>query len=222
MNRHFKTIGFALAAFALLLITFPGCEPAGNSNDGKDPQDTIPITNVQTADEECPALQSGQFCIAGFDFLKVGDSLIWNNNIVPSVEPLAMKDTVFEDHVEMGETIDTTAWFVKMLQYPDGPVYLEQDFENPHLMGRIRIETASYSHPSGMKVGSSVKELKAKFNEIIPQPFPQYDVMDLVVPYSGKRMVYQVPLGSYYSADKEEYSMDDIPEDLKVVRVVIM
>lgn len=222
MNQHLKTIGFTIAAFALLLVAVPGCEKAGNANDGKDPIDSLPKANVQDATEECSAIQKGQFCIAGFDFLKVGDSLIWNNHIVPSIEPFAMKDTVFEDYVTTGENVDTTAWFVKMLRYEDGAVYLEQDFEHPHLMGRIRIESASYSHASGMKVGNTVKDLKAHFNEIIPQPFPEYEVMDLVIPYSGKRMIYQVPLGSYYSPSKEEYSIDDIPEDLKVVRIVIM
>lgn len=222
MNQNNFKIRYAIAAFAMLMVVFSACETPKKSGDGKDPVDSEPVVNVQEAGEECGNLQKGQFCIGGFDFLKVGDSLLWNNNIVPSVEAISVKDTVFEDYTDNGSSIDTTSWFVKMLRYPDGMVYLEQDFENPHLMGRIRIETAGYSHASGLKIGSTVKDIKATFLDVIPMPFEQYEVMDLVVPYSGKRIIFQVPLGDYYAAGKEEYKIDEIPEDLKVVRIVLM
>jgi hypothetical protein len=223
MNSKKIKIRYAIAAFSLLMIVFSACDTTPKDpKDGKDPVDKEPVVNVQDATEECATLQKGQFCISGFDFLKVGDSLLWNSKIDPSVEVVSIKDTVFEGYMDNGSTIDTTAWFVKMLEYPDGMVFLEQDFENPHLMGRIRIESAGYSHASGLKVGSSVKDIKANFLDIIPMPFEQYQVMDLVVPYSGKRMIFQVPLGDYYKAGKEEYNMDEIPDDLKVVRIVLM
>ncbi|MEM6268535.1 MAG: hypothetical protein AAF998_03815 [Bacteroidota bacterium] len=225
MKQHLSKIAFALIAVSILMGTVTGCKRSSKEKEGTTEEETgeVSLKNIQSAAEECSGLGSGQFCIGGMDFLKLGDSLVWNNNIVPSVEAAMVKDTVFEEIREAeGGILDTVAWFVKMVTYPDGMLYLEQDFENPHLTGRIRIETDQYAHPSGLKVGSRVKDIVAVFNEVIPSPFPEYGVMELVVPYSNKRMIFHVPLGDYYQPDRFDYDISEIPEDSKVTRIVLM
>ena len=208
----------------LLLIVFAGCKPAA-SGDGTD-QDSVAVppdtVAIRTTDAECADLQPGQFCAAGLDFLKLGDSLVWNNNIKPTLPDIVMKDTVFTETSEGVSGTDTTSWFAKILRLPDGMVILDADFNSGELLGRIRIESGRFHHSSGLRVGSTGKELKAFTTDAYVIPFEEYQVMEIIIPYQGSKMIFHVPQEGILKPGKTDYTMADILDDSKIVRIVLM
>lgn len=226
MKNNTLKFTFVSACVAVCLLFFSACEPnsnnGGNGGGNTPPEDTVKV-EAPSAEKECAQLNPGQFCINGLDFLALGDSLVWNPNIEVKVEGATLKDTIFTEAMmsEAGE--DSASWFVKIVDFPDGKrIFMESDFEDPHLLGRIRIESPAYKHTTGVGVGSSVADLKANFAELVPLPFPEFGVMELIASYSGRRLIFHVPLGDYYVPEKAEYALSDLPENLEVVRVVLM
>ena len=174
---------------------------------------------------ECQTLSPGQFCVRGLDILKIGDSLVWNNNIVPSLETAVMKDTLFEEPMPEGtatEEDSTIAWFVKIMRFPDGDIYLEAGGEDPQALNRIQIHSSYYKLSSGLHVGSTGKELKNIYSEAYVVPFMEYNVMEIFVPYEEGRLFIHVPMEGIYSPAKAEYDVTDIPDDVKIIRMVVM
>jgi hypothetical protein len=181
--------------------------------------DTVAILSTEA---ECGNLQPGQFCSRGLDILQLGDSLIWNNNIKTSLADASLKDTIFAEVSTYGKSRDTVSWYVKKMQLPDGAVYMEADFNNEHLLGRVRIESGRYHHVSGLRVGSSGKELKAALADAYVTPFIEYGVMEVVVPYQTGKMIFHVPQEGIYKETKKNYELSDIPDASKVIRIVLM
>jgi hypothetical protein len=213
------------SAIALLsLLLFVSCEsqkPGSNATNDSiiAPIDTV---DIRVAESECGDLKPGQFCAQGLDFLLLGDSLTWNNHIQPTLPDAVMKDTVFTE-ISLGETGgDTVSWFAKLLRFPDGMIVLDADFETGQRLGRIRIESGRYHHISGLRVGSSGKDLKAFTMEAYVVPFEEFKVMEIIVPYHRTKMIFHVPQEGILQAGKTEYTMADIPDNAKIVRIVLM
>ncbi|HHG85524.1 MAG TPA: hypothetical protein ENJ82_12325 [Bacteroidetes bacterium] len=223
MKNQLEESVLTIAAILFVMLNFSACVPVVKQNtDGTVVQDSV-VVEVDKAKAECANLEPGQFCVNGLDFLALGEDLTWNDSIKVDLEGVTLKDTAFEQVIEGPNGLDTTGWFVKLVNFPDGKqIFLEADFENPHVLGRVRIETPAYLHASGVGVGSTVAELKEKFPELLLLPFTEYGVMELIVPYGRRKMIFHVPLGDYYNAEKEEYLLGDIPEGEKVIRVVLM
>jgi hypothetical protein len=212
-----------IAIFFAATLVAVGC---GDPKPGTTtPTDSIPAPDtvaIRSDDQECAALQPGQFCANGLDFLQLGDSLLWNTNIKPTLADGIMKDTVFTDITTGPEGIDTVDWFAKILRFPDGLIALDADFDSGQLLGRIRIESGRYHHSSGLRVGSTAKELKAFASTAYVAPFEAYKVMEIVVPYQRSRMIFHIPMEGIFKADKTEYTLADLPDDAKIVRIVLM
>jgi hypothetical protein len=213
---------FALSLLAVVSIW--GCEStnsiSGNSNDSLLAKpDTV---TIHTADQECADLKPGQFCAFGLDFLKLGDSLTWNEHIRPTLADGIMKDTVFTEVSQLQEGGDSVSWFAKILRMPDGDIILDADFEQGQFLGRVRIESGRYHHSSGLRVGSTGKELKAFTTEAYVVPFEAYHIMEVIVPYQNSKIIFHFPEAGIFSKDKAEYTMADIPDDAKVIRIVLM
>ncbi|MBP6641066.1 MAG: hypothetical protein KA293_12315, partial [Bacteroidia bacterium] len=216
-----------LIAFALLSLLFIySCGNKNKTGTADGTNDTIPeiIDSVATltTEAECGNLQPGQFCSNGLDILRLGDSLVWNNNIKSSLPDGTLKDTIFSEVAMTGQSQDTVSWFVKMLRLPDGIVYLEADFNNEHLLGRIRIESGRYHHVSGLRVGSSGKELKAAIKDAYVIPFTERGIFEVIVPYQTGKMIFHFPQEGIYDPAKHNYALTDIPDEAKVVRIVLM
>jgi hypothetical protein len=215
---------FAFAIVSLLFIY--ACTNRNTGDTGDTTNDTIPeivdTVAIVATESQCDSLTPGQFCSRGLDIVMLGESLVWNNKIQPSLPEAEMKDTVFTEVTEVGKSRDTTSWFVKLLRLPDGIVALEADFNNEHLLGRIRIETSHYKHVSGLGVGSSGKDLKAKIKDAYVIPFVEHGVMEVIVPYQTGKMIFHVPKEGIYKPAKREYTLADVPDDARVVRIVLM
>lgn len=213
---------FALAILAASLMA--GCESTG-SGSGNDNDSTVVVPDtvaIHSADQECSNLQPGQFCANGLDFLQLGDSLTWNNNIRPTLPDAQMKDTVFTDISEGPGGIDSVSWFAKILRMPDGDIYLDADFEQGQFLGRVRIESGRYHHGSGLRVGSTGRELKAFTMDAYVARLEAYHLIEVIVPYQSTKIIFQFPEEGIFSKDKAEYTMADIPDNAKIVRVVLM
>jgi hypothetical protein len=218
MKKHPAiAILFAATLFAL------GCgdnKPGGNTpNDSLPTVDTVAIRPDETG---CATLKPGQFCADGLDFLKLGDSLTWNNHITPTLPDGAMKDTVFSEVSTGPMGTDTVDWFAKILRFADGDIVLDADFDSGQLLGRIRIETRRYHHPSGLGVGSTVKELKSFASTAYVTPLEPHKVMEIVVPFQRTRMIFHVPIDGLLKDGKKEYTLADLPDDRKITRIVLM
>lgn len=213
-----------LSATALLiLLTVLGCKDKTSTTTATT-NDTVPevmdtVATVNT-EAECGTLQPGQFCSRGLDILHLGDSLVWNNNIKASLPGATLKDTVFSEVSAVGG--DTVSWFVKKMLLPDGAIFMEADFNNEQLLGRIRIESARYHHVSGLGVGSTGKELKAYYADAYVIPFTERGVMEVVIPYQTGKLIYHFDQNGIFDPAKHDYSLQDIPDNAKILRIVIM
>jgi hypothetical protein len=201
-----------------------GCGPKSPAGSGSTDSlatatDTVA---VKIADQECAALSPGQFCATGLDFLKLGDSLVWNNHIQPTLPDCAMKDTAFTDIVQNPDGPDTVSWYAKLLRFPDGIIALDADFDTGQFLGRIRIESGRYHHGSGLRVGSSIKELKAFATSAYVYPLEPYKLIEIVVPYQQTKMIFQIPMEGIFQAGKTDYTLAALPDDAKIVRIVLM
>ncbi len=213
-----------IALSFLSLLVLLGCESktTGSTTDADSTVVAPDTVAVRAADQECAALQPGQFCAYGLDFIGLGDSLTWNSNIVPTVSDAVMKDTVFTELSVGDGGLDTVSWFAKLMRFPDGNVILDADFETGQRVGRIRIESGRYHHSSGLRVGSSAKELKAFAKDAYVITFEEFKVMEIIVPYQQSRMLFHVPQAGIIKPGKTEYTLADIPDDAKIVRIVLM
>lgn len=218
---------YTLIVAALSMLAFWGCVPKSNTNQNSNDSLTVdnPLDTVAviSALPECQTLNPGQFCALGLDILKIGDSLVYNNNIRPSLATAIMKDTVIEENVPGADSADlSTAWFAKIMRFPDGDILLEAGGQDPQALNRIQIHSKSYQHTSGLHVGSTGKELKAKYDDAYVLPFIEYEVMEIYIPYAEGRVFFHIPMKGIYSPTKEKYELSDIPDDAQIVRIVIM
>lgn len=197
-------------------------KPGGNSTTTDTVPEVMDTVATRSTEAECGSLQPGQFCSAGLDILRLGDSLTWNDRIRASLPEAVLKDTVFSEPSAGPDGVDTVSWFVKMMRLPDGVVYLEADFDSGHLLGRIRIESGRYHHVSGLRVGSAGKELKAYFTDAYVYPLPGHDVMEVVAPFQTGKMIFHFPRAGFYDSAKHHYTLADVPDEAKVMRIVLM
>jgi hypothetical protein len=221
-----RQLPIALMAFIVLL--FSACVPKG-PQDHQDNDSTVVKTDSVPVLEasDCGNLQPGQFCVTGLDILKVGDSLTWNEKLKPSLEGAVFKDTIFEEPI--AEPIDgdsTVAWFVKIMRFADGDIFMEAGSaaagQDAHLLNRVQIHTSTYSLPSGLKVGSTAKELKEIYPKAYVTPFESFGVMEILVPFQQGRLFFHVPMEGIFSPSKADYNLSDIPDNTKIKAIVVM
>ncbi|MFM2377308.1 MAG: hypothetical protein RLZZ165_2405 [Bacteroidota bacterium] len=216
-----------LIAFAVIaLLAAWGCVDQTGSGTASGTSDTVP-GSVDTLAElpmeaECGSLQPGQFCSQGLDMLQLGESLAWNDTIRSMLPDGILKDTILTEVAKGDHGTDTVSWFCKILRLPDGMVYLDADFEEGYTLGRVRIESGRYHHVSGLRVGSTGRELKSQFKDAYVIPFQEYGVMEVIVPYRRTRMIFHFPQHGIFQSGKQEYRLSDIPDDAQVVRIVLM
>lgn len=217
-----------ISLMAMIVLAFSACVPKGpQGNQGDDSltvkTDTVPVLDAT----DCGQLEVGQFCVRGLDILLVGDSLTWNDKLKPSLPGAVFKDTIFEEPI--AEPIDgdsTVAWFVKIMRFADGDVYMESGSaaagQDAHLLNRVQIHTSAYSLPSGLKVGSTVKDIKAQYPKAYVTPFEPYGIMEILVPFQQGRLFFHVPMEGIYSPSKTDYTLDELPDNAKVTAIVVM
>jgi hypothetical protein len=212
------------------LIALTGCKNRPGGGGGE--SDSIPVDTLYFDPmPECADLPPKTFCWYGLDFISMQDSLTWKT--YPAPEGGVFKDTVFVDQIEATDStgkkrLEEIAWNVRMLQFANGTVFLEADFEEGFLLNRIRIETPEYRTKLGIGVGSTVAEVVKAFEgeSLFVLPFEEYGVMEVVRPVivgnGSNRMIFQIPLGTWFNPKAESYTLADLPLDAKVLRIVLM
>lgn len=212
-----KSLTTRFAAIIACLSLFAACGEKGRSGSGTDQDSTGTDTTAVVLEDSCKTIPKYKFCFNGLDFIRLGDSVTWANI---EVDGATVKDTVFMD-IAMGEAgNDTVFWPVKIVDFPDGRIYLESDFETFHLLGRVRIESPTYAHSTtGLRVGSSVADLKAAYSDLMARPFPEFGVIEIM---RDNRTIFHVPMADYWPEGVEDYDVEAIPNDVKVSRIVIM
>jgi hypothetical protein len=190
-----------LFLLALAFVLFAqGCKPSpGNIDHGQEEAPTNPYL----------------FSDQGFSYISLGDTLVWATITVPDGQ---VKDTVYNQVTMNAEgKPDTVSWNVKIVRHPDGKVLLESDFEQFAFLGRAQIESPRYINAEGIHVGSTVADLKTAYKDIIVKPFAAFQVYELV----HGRQIYHIPMVDQVS-DDTSVTLDQLPADAKVIRIVLM
>ena len=153
----------------------------------------------------------------GLDFVKLGDTITFRelNTDAP------VRDTVY---VEQGQNADgsmvETDWIVRIVEFEGGRVLLETDFDSDAYLNRVQIEDPSYKHVhTGIHVGSTVKELKEAYGDMYVRPFPEYGVIEVL---PDNHNIFHVKDTGVITDDPDTWRFDNLPEDLEVIRVVVM
>ncbi|MEM7035762.1 MAG: hypothetical protein AAF570_02210 [Bacteroidota bacterium] len=148
---------------------------------------------------------------SGLHAIKLGDALPAPGT--KALKGVALRDTLLED----GEY----TWRASMMQYKNGPVYLEEDFYRSEQLNRIRIETPDLKLRNGLRVGKTVSDLVEVGGEWFVSPLPRFKLFDV---YSRKfpRVHFLVDApGNALDKDFEEYSLDQFDPGSKIVAIVV-
>lgn len=200
-------------------------EPSGNDPNGQDStavvdsSDSEPEIELTPAHnlEECLELGPKQFCMNGFSFIKLGDSVTWKNI---QAEGATAKDTVFEQKAIMEDGDDLVIdWNARILSFEDGRIYLETDFDNDVTLNRIRIETPQFSDARGLKVGSTLKDIKAAYGNLLAYPLPDFGVIEVL---ADNHVIFHVKDNGYFPEGTEEFDINKIPDTTPIKAIVIM
>ncbi len=157
------------------------------------------------------------FGSSGLDFVKLGDTITFRN--INTGAP--SRDTVYVEQTLMPDgTTQETDWIVKIVEFEDGRVLLETDFESDSYLNRVQIETPSYKHVhTGLHVGSSVKDLEKVYGDMYVRPFPEYGVVELL---PDNHNIFHVKDTGVITDDPDTWKFSNLPGDLKIVRIVVM
>lgn len=125
----------------------------------------------------------------------------------------AVRDTVFED--------ETYHWQVAAVKYPEGVVYVEEDFYGSGNIARIRVETPQLKLKNGMHTGQTVAELQAITPDWYISPMPKFKLFDFYSRLFPR--VHFVVEAQNVPLDKnfEDYQISGFPVDAKVVMITI-
>lgn len=166
---------------------------------------------------ECEELGPYEFCFTGFNFINVGDTLAWKDLAIPGG---MVKDTVFESINFDSAGNDTTSWVVRMIDEPDGRVYLESDFESNWNLFRFRVENPKYVlKPFDLRVGMTIGDVKAKFPNLYVGPLPEFKKIEV---YPSNRLFFLIDDEGYLSEATGLPSIEAIPDDAVITGIVVM
>lgn len=216
--KHFQFLLIALLCTTLMW----SCSTPSESNDSqeKEPEEEVEDEINVNAIPTDPAHEWPQhtFGSTGLDFVKLGDTIMWRELNLGEV---TVKDTVFVDSM-MGSdgSKEEIAWNVRVANFEDGRVLLETDFDSGSYLNRVQIESPSYKHiHTGIHVGSTVKELRDAYGDLFVRPFPQYGVIEVL---PDNHNIFHIKDTGVITEDPETWKFDLLPDDLEVVRIVVM
>jgi|GEM_PF-2341262 len=218
-----KRFPYLLALCATLMLW--SCSTpteTGESNDSKDPvvEDTdAPEVNVNLIPAD-PAADwpPHTFGSSGLDFVKLGDTIMWKEL---NLSEVVVKDTVFIDSVVGADgSKSEIAWNVRVANFEDGRVLLETDFDTGAYLNRVQIESPSYKHVhTGIHVGSTVADLREAYGDLFVRPFPQYGVVEVL---PDNHNIFHIKDTGVITEDPETWKFSLLPDDLEIVRIVVM
>ena len=209
-NRIFIT---TLTASAILLFSCKKDTPPNNTETNEEETtDTLELTNLKPVGDDCTTLGDFEFCSLGFSFIKFGDSL-YNKNI--KFENATRLDTVYQSK--------GFAWRGIEYDFGNGKLKFESDFAIGELLNRVIISTPNFVSSKGIRVGSTMGDLRAKYPDLIGAPmdgFPYFEIASETFPYilfhfdkkDGTERISEV---------SGLYKLDDISNDAKIVQIVM-
>lgn len=120
---------------------------------------------------------------------------------------------------------DEYSWRIVTLDYKKGKVRVEEDFFMDEIVNRIRVETPELHLKNGLKVGSTLADLKKAEKDWYIAPLPKYQRWDF---YSRKfpriHFLVEAPGKSMSAADAENWEsikIDDFSPESLVEMIVI-
>lgn len=202
----------------LLTLLIASC-----SNEEKTFQKVSPSPTAHESTEEC-GKDIHHICNQGLSFVKIGDSLAGLPFTHPSIK--SVRDTVI--HTEDYET------FGKIITVNDGVIVIESspiekaeptcDVMHAHV-GTIRVQSALFSTPENIKIGSTFSQLKTLYPDslIIVEPGDNVGEIELKVP-KVTRINYTLQQAKTNNGNPgaEMYEVSQIPSNAKVSAIMIM
>ncbi len=157
------------------------------------------------------------FGSSGLDFVKLGDTITFRTLNTDA----STRDTVFlETTTDANGNPEEIDWIVRIVEFEDGEVLLETDFDSDAFLNRIRIESPRYKHiHTGIHIGSTVKELKDAYGNLHVRPFPEYGVIELI---PNEHNVFHIKDTGVITDNPDTWLLSNVPDDLKVIRIVVM
>lgn len=206
------------------LLMFAACAPTEDTNDTENDTttnvDSVPEVALPIMGFDCADLGEGNFCSLGFDFIQIGDTLMWRE--LPALEEATLKDSVLVAELEE----DTIAANTRTFTFPDGKIVLESDWQGAMFLTRIQVTTPRYETTNGIKVGSTMADLRGNYPELKARAFPEYGVAEVFAmgPEGNPYMVFHVsdPDQQYISATDSSWTSTGIPNEAEIVRIVVM
>ena len=218
----FKKIQFLCVAGLIGLMFLSACTGTEESTDHDHTTgvDSLPPEPLPVMGFDCAELGEGNFCSLGFDFIQIGDTLMWRELQIP--EGATLKDSVLVADVEG----DTIAANIRTITFDDGKVVLESDWQGAMFLNRIQVTTSHYETTEGLKVGSTVADLRAVYPELQARAFPEYGIAEIfpIGSDGNPYMVFHVddPNQQYVSPTDSTWSSAGIPDEAEIVGIVVM
>ncbi len=210
---------------ALIFVTglFAACTDIGTTGNDTVGTDSTEGDSFEDRIKKIPADPTSDwpthtFGSTGLDFVKIGDTITFRE--LDTDAPI--RDTVFVE-ISTGEdgNPEEIDWNVQIVEFEDGRVLLETDFDTDAFLNRVQIESPTYKHfHTGVHVGSSVKELKDAYGDLHVRPFPEYGVIELIP--ADNHNIFHVKDTGVITDDPDTWELSKVPDDLKVIRIVVM
>ena len=112
-------------------------------------------------------------------------------------------------------------WRVSMIKYPRGWVYLEEDFWEKDQINRIRVETDEFKLKNGLKVGSTVSELKESSDRWTIVPMPDFGLWDFYSEFLPRIHFVVDDKSVEMDENREAYNIREFDSVAKVKMVVV-
>lgn len=218
-QSFFVFMGLLALSFMVACTSSGGTETGGGTTtenvDTLPPEPPVPVMGF-----DCASLAEDNFCSMGFSFIHLGDTLMWVDLPVPEVA--SIKDSVLVAAVGG----DTLAANIRTLSFDDGKVILESDWQGALYLNKIEITTAYYQNTVGLKVGSTVADLRATYPELQARSYPEFGIAEIfpMGENGNPYMTFHIedPSQQYVDPADTTYSAAGIPDEAKIVRIVVM
>lgn len=211
-----------LIALIFVMGLFAACTNVSETTDTNDGTDSTDTDTEEVKVNEIPPDPAGDwpphtYGSSGLNFVKLGDTITFRQ--LDTDAPI--RDTVFiETTTNADGTEEEIDWNVQIVEFEDGRVLLETDFDTDAYLNRIRIESPSFKHVhTGIHVGSTVKDLKDAYGDLHVRPFPEYGVIELI---PDNHNIFHIEATETVTDDPDTWELSKISDDLKVVRIVVM
>ena len=149
----------------------------------------------------------------GLAYVEIGD-------LMPESDLKEWNGYPHRDTLLSGESFQ---WRASILNYPEGRVVLEEDFEGNRRINRIRIESKQHYLRGNIRIGMSFGEVKRRKKKLDAFYIAEYGLLDVVSARqpSIHYLIEDTQLSQVLS-ETQSVAVDRIQEVAKIVAIVVM